>query len=217
MRNVLLVLLTAIVLAIPTAPARAVAETSGVLDDGTRLLLTLRTVGLPTLLLDLRPPAGETGSIVIGTDEVFYELPLVERRGMVSNVMLPSSGTTFLGGLVIDKVKQKKVSHKIPWLSDVPLLGELFRSQVERTTRSLVIFVTPTLVEPNKKPKQVEGPGGDFRVDDAKGKGSVRVVKNFTQYRGSFKWIIKGTWLDGPAAGKTFKATVKGKLKGTRF
>ena len=45
----------------------------------------------------------------------------------------------------------------------------------------------------------------------------MRIVKNFTKYKGSWSWKIEGTWLDGPAAGKTFKAKIKGKLKGSRL
>ena len=58
--------------------------------------------------------------------------------------------------------------------------------------------------------------GGTVRIDDVSGKGSVKVVKNFSQYRGKWNWKIAGEFLTGPHAGETFTGRIKGKLRGER-
>ena len=56
-----------------------------------------------------------------------------------------------LGGLVREDVQ--KVEDKTPMLGDIPLIGRLFRSNVDQhIKRNLVIFVTARLVNPEGAP-----------------------------------------------------------------
>jgi len=59
-----------------------------------------------------------------------------------------ASGQSFaIGGLVQNNVKQS--INKFPWLGDVPVLGQLFRSEAfQRNETELVILVTPYVVRP---------------------------------------------------------------------
>jgi type II secretory pathway component GspD/PulD (secretin) len=52
-----------------------------------------------------------------------------------------------LGGLLLDETTKAK--DKVPLLGDMPFFGRLFRSEstVAKKT-SLVIFVTPTIIDP---------------------------------------------------------------------
>ncbi len=69
------------------------------------------------------------------------------KRSAETTVELPSGGAIALGGLLKDNTN-KSVSG-LPGLSDVPILGTLFRSQAyKRQQTELVIFVTPYLVKP---------------------------------------------------------------------
>ena len=55
--------------------------------------------------------------------------------------------TVVLGGLLVDDTT--KVKDKVPFLGDLPYLGRLFRSESNNTKkRNLVIFVTPTIIDP---------------------------------------------------------------------
>jgi general secretion pathway protein D len=55
--------------------------------------------------------------------------------------------TVALGGLIREDVQD--VEDKIPVLGDIPLVGRLFRSEVEdHFKRNLMIFVTATLIDP---------------------------------------------------------------------
>jgi pilus assembly protein CpaC len=59
-----------------------------------------------------------------------------------------ASGQSFaIGGLLQNNVKQS--ISKFPWLGDVPVLGQLFRSEAfQRNETELVIIVTPYIVRP---------------------------------------------------------------------
>lgn len=69
------------------------------------------------------------------------------KRSAETTVELPSGGAIALGGLLKDSVN--KTVNGLPGLSDVPILGTLFKSQAfKRQQTELVIFVTPYLVKP---------------------------------------------------------------------
>jgi pilus assembly protein CpaC len=45
--------------------------------------------------------------------------------------------------------------NKFPWLGDVPILGNFFKSKNFRANRSdLVMFVTPTVIDPSSTNNQ---------------------------------------------------------------
>ncbi len=59
--------------------------------------------------------------------------------------------TVVLGGLITEAIS--KVEDKIPFLGDIPLVGRLFRSNVDiRTKNNLLIFVTALLIDPAGNP-----------------------------------------------------------------
>jgi general secretion pathway protein D len=74
-------------------------------------------------------------------------LPRFRVRQIVTSAMVWDGQTIVLGGLIAENVNKTK--DKVPVLGDIPFLGRLFRS--ERSTsekRNLVVFVTPTLIDP---------------------------------------------------------------------
>jgi general secretion pathway protein D len=87
--------------------------------------------------------------------------PVFSTRKVTTAVSVFDGSTVTLGGLVREDVQ--KVNDKTPILGDVPLVGRLFRSNVDQhIRRNLVIFVTATLVNPegfpilNREPKDEE-------------------------------------------------------------
>jgi pilus assembly protein CpaC len=72
-------------------------------------------------------------------------IPALRTRWVETTVYMKSGSTLVIAGL-IDNENQKLTSG-IPILSDIPILGELFRfTDNEETQTELVIFVTPSLV-----------------------------------------------------------------------
>jgi pilus assembly protein CpaC len=52
-----------------------------------------------------------------------------------------------IGGLLDNR--DTEAYSKIPWLSDIPILGKLFKSeQITKTNTELIVIVTPELVAP---------------------------------------------------------------------
>lgn len=65
---------------------------------------------------------------------------------LVSTRVLVSSGETFvIGGIRLDDVRDR--SEGVPWLSDIPGAGNLFRRTEKSTARSeFMVFITPRIV-----------------------------------------------------------------------
>ncbi len=72
-------------------------------------------------------------------------LPRTRASTMLTNMMLDSGQTGVIGGLTTDT--DTKIRTRVPFLSRIPLIGELFKHKSEtRDRRSLVIFLTPKIV-----------------------------------------------------------------------
>jgi type IV pilus assembly protein PilQ len=72
--------------------------------------------------------------------------PVIDTRSLESSVLIKSSDTLAVGGLLQDE--QTKARTKVPVLGDVPILGYLFQEKLNaRTKRNLLVFVTPTIID----------------------------------------------------------------------
>ena len=64
---------------------------------------------------------------------------------MITQMMLESGQTAVIGGLTTDSEAESLT--RVPYLSRIPIVGELFKFRSDsRDRRSLIIFITPTLV-----------------------------------------------------------------------
>ena len=83
------------------------------------------------------------GAVTIGG----IQLPALTTRHADTTVELASGQSFAIAGLLQSDVTQSL--KKFPWLGDVPILGQLFRSeQFRRKETELVIIVTPYVVRP---------------------------------------------------------------------
>lgn len=72
-------------------------------------------------------------------------IPALRTRWVETTVYMRSGSTLVIAGLIDDE--NQKSTSGIPLLSDIPILGELFRfTNDQHQETELVIFVTPTLV-----------------------------------------------------------------------
>jgi type IV pilus assembly protein PilQ len=72
--------------------------------------------------------------------------PIIDTRSLDSNVLIKSSDTLAIGGLLQDEVT--KARNKVPVLGDIPLISYLFQERLNaRTKRNLLVFVTPTIID----------------------------------------------------------------------
>ena len=74
-------------------------------------------------------------------------LPIFRVRSVVTSAIVWDGQTVVLGGLLSSNVAKRL--DKVPIMGDLPLVGQLFRSQSTMTSKkNLIIFVTPTIVDP---------------------------------------------------------------------
>ncbi len=75
-----------------------------------------------------------------------FTVPALRTRSTTTTVDLPSGRTLVLAGLMFEL--QGSTIERIPYLSQIPLLGELFkRRQQSGEQQQLVVAVTPRLVD----------------------------------------------------------------------
>jgi type IV pilus secretin PilQ/predicted competence protein len=110
--------------------------------------------------------------------------PIIDTRTLDSNVLIKSGDTLAIGGLLSDQTT--KARTKVPLVGDVPVLGYLFQSHGNsRQKRNLLVFVTPTIIDPRYGTgleEQVSGlhHSGDEYADPNgwrnNAKGAVRLI-----------------------------------------
>jgi len=107
------------------------------------------------LTLRVRPQISETGTVKM---QIFQEVsavvastvnningPTTSKRAIESNVLVDDGNIIVLGGLLSDEYSTSE--EKVPGLGDVPVLGNLFKSEVRsRKKTNLMVFLRPTVV-----------------------------------------------------------------------
>jgi general secretion pathway protein D len=99
-------------------------------------------------IYSVQPPTvlNPAGSRVELTPNIINQ-PIFSTRKVKTSVTVWDGQTVALGGLIREDVQD--VEDKLPVLGDVPIIGRLFRSQVEdHFKRNLMIFVTASLIDP---------------------------------------------------------------------
>jgi general secretion pathway protein D len=108
------------------------------------------------LTLRIKPQIGEGGTVRM---TIFQESsnviaqaagttnagPTTTKRSIESNVIVDDGAILVLGGLIEDRFEDNK--NKVPLLGDIPVLGQLFRSE-SRTKRrtNLMVFLRPIVM-----------------------------------------------------------------------
>jgi Flp pilus assembly secretin CpaC len=76
-----------------------------------------------------------------------FTIPALATRRIESDIELGEGQSFVIGGLIDDRTNE--TFARIPGLSSIPLLGELFKSRNEsRAKTELLVMVTPELVQP---------------------------------------------------------------------
>jgi general secretion pathway protein D len=105
--------------------------------------------GSPIQTTSTNPLTGLTTTNVL-TPNIINQ-PIFSTRKVSTNETVFDGATVVLGGLVREDVQ--KVEDKTPIMGDIPLIGRLFRSNVDQhIKKNLVIFVTARLVNPEGAP-----------------------------------------------------------------
>ena len=88
-------------------------------------------------------------------------IPALTTRRADTTVELASGQSFAIAGLIENNITQNL--QKFPWLGDVPVLGQLFRSdQFQRNETELVVIVTPYVVRPVATANRLMSPTDGF-------------------------------------------------------
>jgi len=108
------------------------------------------------ITLRIKPQIGESGTIRLA---IFQESssvgapaagtagagPTTSKRSIESNVIVDDGAILVLGGLIEDRYIEN--NSKVPLLGDIPLIGQLFRSESRTRKRSnLMVFLRPVVM-----------------------------------------------------------------------
>ena len=104
---------------------------------------------------DVTPEVSPTGAITPRRDTHNYYFtiwrPIISERSVDAMVQVNDGETLVLGGMIENEALSR--TDKFPILGDLPLIGRLFQTQSEETSRTnLLIFVTARLVNPTGEP-----------------------------------------------------------------
>jgi len=95
------------------------------------------------IILDLDVRDDEVGQVIVESGGV--NVPAIDTREITTQVLVNDGQTVVLGGILT--TQQSDAQTKVPWLGDIPVLGNLFKSTNRTNNKDeLLIFVTPKII-----------------------------------------------------------------------
>ncbi|HEY0847703.1 MAG TPA: type II secretion system secretin GspD [Noviherbaspirillum sp.] len=125
-----------------------------------------RDVGLS---LRVRPQVSEGGTVKMAIYQETSNIQpttnasdiITNKRSIETNVLVDDGQIIVLGGLIEDRVTDGV--EKVPGLGDIPGVGNLFKYQTRKGTKtSLMVFLRPTVIRTNQQSVNVAGDRYDF-------------------------------------------------------
>jgi type IV pilus assembly protein PilQ len=110
-------------------------------------VLSLKVTPLITpdnrVILDLDVQDDAVGQQV--TSATGGSVPSIDTREIITQVLVNDGQTVVLGGIL--KTAKSKTADKVPFLADIPVLGNLFKSTIDINNKNeLLIFITPKIL-----------------------------------------------------------------------
>jgi len=119
--------------------AGAVTTTIQEIRVGVELEITPRITADGYIICNVKPQVSNIGGYTP------QQLPIIVTREASSTARVADGQTLIVGGLM--KEEEVRNLTRVPYISEIPILGELFkRRQVTRRPSELVIFITPKIV-----------------------------------------------------------------------
>jgi type IV pilus assembly protein PilQ len=97
------------------------------------------------IIMDLLVHKDNVGDI-ISTGGLGGTVPSIDTRAVETQVLVADGQTVVLGGIY--ETERRETINKVPFLGDIPVLGNLFKSKQRTDNKAeLLIFVTPRILE----------------------------------------------------------------------
>ncbi len=120
-----------------------------------------------TITLQLRQ---EVSSVAGPVSRTSNEL-IINKREITTTVAVDDGQIIALGGLIDEN--ERRTLEKIPFLGDIPLLGNFFRSRSNsRTKTNLMVFIRPTIVKTTADAARLAGERYEY-ITDAEAQASA--------------------------------------------
>jgi pilus assembly protein CpaC len=104
-----------------------------------------------------------------------FLIPALSQRNTDTEVILKDGESLVIAGLLDNRVTENLV--KIPWLGDVPILGQLFKSrQTKKSSSELLVVITPRVAQPIPPGDQAQLPA--FVEPFLKSSAEVKAMKD---------------------------------------
>jgi type IV pilus assembly protein PilQ len=72
-------------------------------------------------------------------------VPSIDTREITTQVLVSDGQTVVLGGIL--ETTKSRTDTKVPWIADIPVLGNLFKSTININNKTeLLIFITPKIL-----------------------------------------------------------------------
>lgn len=103
-----------------------------------------------TLSLEVTPHINANGTIIMKIDAKndfpgTGSPPPINTKQATTEMLLRDGETTVIGGIYVDS--DQEGDEGVPYLMDIPLLGNLFKSNTKSKTKTeLLIFITPRIL-----------------------------------------------------------------------
>ncbi len=105
-----------------------------------------------TLMLDVTPQITPEGNVIMNVEvtkdsvgQIFAGVPSINTKSVKTQVLVENGGTVVIGG-IFEQVDSTNVT-KVPFLGDIPYLGNLFKTTDTQTSKvELLIFLTPKVI-----------------------------------------------------------------------
>lgn len=133
-----------------TDPDAPVVNSIQFRDTGVILEVTPRVNAGGLVVLDVLQEVSD----VIATTTSDIDSPTIQQRSIESTVAVQSGDSIAIGGLIRDKLTNG--TSGIPVISEIPLLGNLFKTTTEITQRTeLLVLITPRVVRDQREAREV--------------------------------------------------------------
>lgn len=104
------------------------------------------------LKLEVTPQITPEGSIILDLDinkdsrgETTTQGVAIDTKHIVTQILVENGGTVVIGGIF--EMEETNQENKIPFLGDVPVMGNLFKNKTkEATKREMLVFITPKVI-----------------------------------------------------------------------
>lgn len=104
------------------------------------------------LKLEVTPQITPEGDIILDLDinkdsrgETTLQGVAIDTKHIVTQILVENGGTVVIGGIF--EIEETNLENKVPFLGDVPVVGNLFKNRTkESTKREMLVFITPKVI-----------------------------------------------------------------------